>query len=230
MARAGARAALHLVANPRPRAARRGRVACVLPARARAPRAAGRMPRRGRPASALLMIFPRSQALLASVSATTTTGYDAPVRVCARDRGNAGARGCSTCPPPAPRAPRGLPLRRSPRHAGQAVYSSGTLARARRSNLALRGGGFSLAKPGSLQAAAKTGTQVPDWYKGSIPNGNVANLLVLRTLPPPVAVAGCDCRSAVAWAAVLHRRALMLTGVLLCARYHAYRATLSSRA
>ena len=100
MARAGARAALHLVANPRPRAARRGRVACVLPARARAPRAAGRMPRRGRPASALLMIFPRSQALLASVSATTTTGYDAPVRVCARDRGNAGARGCSTCPPP----------------------------------------------------------------------------------------------------------------------------------
>jgi len=56
------------------------------------------------------------------------------------------------------------------------------------SNLALRGGGFSLAKPGSLQAAAKTGTQVPDWYKGSIPNGNVANLLGNAVIPGMIAM------------------------------------------
>ena len=50
----------------------------------------------------------------------------------------------------------------------------------RRSNLALRGGGFRLAKPGTLKAAAKT--QVPDWYNGAGANGGqLASLLVCKT-------------------------------------------------
>ena len=50
----------------------------------------------------------------------------------------------------------------------------------RRSNLALRGGGFSLAKPGTLKAAAKT--EVPDWYRGTAANGGqLATLLMCKT-------------------------------------------------
>ena len=193
--------------------------------------------------------LPQSQALLASVSATTTIGY-AHARVCARDHGTREGRSVAAFAPP-----------RGVRRAGAAALlrcsasrGSGTCAQAgplrRRSNLALRGGGFSLAKPGSLKAAAKT--EVPDWYRGSIPNGNVANLLVRSTpshapgpltlLPRPFArglMHACeiDCRSV---SVHVLRRGILPSpsdsaparsrGRTLCARCHAYRATQSSRA
>ena len=116
-----------------------------------------------------------SQALMASVSATNLAGY-APARADPRVQ----------CVPAAwclaavsQRCRRGTcgPLACSP---GPVLARAVTSMHPRRSNLALRGGGFSLAKPGTLKAAAKT--EVPDWYRGTAANGGqLATLLVCKS-------------------------------------------------